>query len=131
MVEALACGTPILAFPKGAVSEIVIDGENGFHVADEQEMAQAISRLDSIDPLRCRESVASRYDAAIVAESYEALYERAIAASPQRTARFERNGQAAPPGCDTTDALPRRGRVGRGLPGTAASAIDVGAGATV
>jgi glycosyltransferase involved in cell wall biosynthesis len=59
MIEALVCGTPVLAFPEGAVSEIVIDGENGFQVADEQEMTAAIGLLDQIDPLRCRESVAS------------------------------------------------------------------------
>lgn len=37
MIEALVCGTPVLAFPEGAVGEIVIDGENGFHVADERQ----------------------------------------------------------------------------------------------
>jgi glycosyltransferase involved in cell wall biosynthesis len=78
MIEALVCGTPVLAFPEGAVSEIVIDGENGFQVADEQQMTAAIGRLDQIDPWRCRESVASRYDAPIITERYEAVYRRAI-----------------------------------------------------
>jgi glycosyltransferase involved in cell wall biosynthesis len=77
MVEALACGTPVIAFPEGAASEIVIDGENGFLVADEQAMADAIGWLGAIDPLRCRESVVSRYDVAIVADGYEAIYRRA------------------------------------------------------
>jgi glycosyltransferase involved in cell wall biosynthesis len=39
MVEALVCGTPVFALPEGAVSEIVIDGENGFQVADEQQIS--------------------------------------------------------------------------------------------
>ena len=69
MVEALACGTPVIAFPEGAASEIVIDGENGFHVADVQAMAEATRSLEQIDAARCRRSVASRYDAAIVAEA--------------------------------------------------------------
>jgi glycosyltransferase involved in cell wall biosynthesis len=77
MVEALACGTPVLAFPEGAASEIVIDSENGFLVADEQAMADAIGSLDAIDPIRCRESVISRYDSAIVAAGYEAVYRSA------------------------------------------------------
>jgi len=96
MVEALACGTPVIAFPEGAASEIVIDGENGFHVADEQAMAEATSRLGEIDPARCRQSIASRYDTAIVADGYEAVYRRAIRAAERRTPRFARHGQALP-----------------------------------
>ena len=65
MVEALACGTPVIAFPEGAAAEIVIDGENGMLVADEAEMARAVARLGSIDPRRCRASVAERYDPAV------------------------------------------------------------------
>jgi glycosyltransferase involved in cell wall biosynthesis len=81
MIEALACGTPVLAFPEGAASEIVIDGVNGFHVADEREMAEAVGRLDRIDSVRCRHSVARRYDVAVVAEGYEAAYTQAIRAA--------------------------------------------------
>ncbi len=93
MIEALACGTPVIAFPEGAVGEIVIDGENGFHVADAQAMAQATRSLGQIDPARCRESVASRYDATIVAEGYEDVYERAIRAAAGGAARFAGRGQ--------------------------------------
>jgi glycosyltransferase involved in cell wall biosynthesis len=96
MVEALACGTPVIAFPEGAAGEIVIDGENGFHVADEWAMAEATRRLQEIDPARCRESVASRYDATIVAEGYEAVYRRAIRAAESRTPRLHRSGHALP-----------------------------------
>ncbi len=96
MVEALACGTPVIAFPEGAASEIVIDGENGFHVADEQAIADATRRLEEIDPARCRESVASRYDATVVAEGYEAVYHRAIRTTERRTPRLARNSQALP-----------------------------------
>ena len=74
MVEALACGTPVIAFPEGAAAEIVIDGHNGFHVVDEREMTAAIGTLDTIDPDNCRDSVDSRYDAAIVADRYEQAY---------------------------------------------------------
>jgi glycosyltransferase involved in cell wall biosynthesis len=94
IVEALACGTPVITFPEGAASEIVIDGENGFHVPDEQAMADAVGLLETIDPLRCRESVASRYDAAIVADGYEAVYRDVIQATGSRTGRFARPGRA-------------------------------------
>jgi glycosyltransferase involved in cell wall biosynthesis len=94
MVEALACGTPVIAFPEGAASEIVIDGVNGFQVADEREMARAVSRLAEIDPVRCRHSVASRYDAAVVARGYEGAYERAIRSAQPYPMRPKRRRQA-------------------------------------
>lgn len=94
MVEALACGTPVIAFAEGAASEIVIHDENGFLLADEQAMAEAVGRLDAIDPLRCRESVASRYNVTIVAEGYESVYDRAIQAAASQGPRFVRRVQS-------------------------------------
>jgi glycosyltransferase involved in cell wall biosynthesis len=90
MIEALACGTPVIAFPEGAASEIVVDGHNGMLVADEAAMAGATTRLRSIDPLDCRESVRSRYDIAITADGYEAVYRRAAGSAPRRIVPHER-----------------------------------------
>ena len=89
MVEALACGTPVVAFPEGAASEIVIDGENGFLVSDEQQMSEAIERLGRIEPSNCRATVAERYGAAAVAERYEGVYRAALEAKlrPSRERR--------------------------------------------
>lgn len=84
MVEALACGTPVIAFPEGAAAEIVIDGENGMLVADEAEMAHAVQRLQWIDPERCRASVEERYDVSVTVAGYERVYRRAIAADQRR-----------------------------------------------
>jgi glycosyltransferase involved in cell wall biosynthesis len=78
MVEALACGTPVIAFPEGAAAEIVIEGENGVLVADEVEMARAVAQIGSIDPARCRASVADRYDISVTAAGYERVYRQAI-----------------------------------------------------
>jgi glycosyltransferase involved in cell wall biosynthesis len=108
MVEALACGTPVIAFPEGAAGEIVIDGENGFHVADERAMAEATGRLGEIDPARCRESVASRYDATVVAEGYEAVYRRAIRAVERRTPRLARSHVPPPRRDAAAEQAPRR-----------------------
>ena len=78
MIEALASGTPVLAFPEGAAAEIVIDGHNGMLVADEAEMARALASVDTIDPRDCRDSVRARYDVAITANGYEAVDRRAM-----------------------------------------------------
>jgi glycosyltransferase involved in cell wall biosynthesis len=75
MTEAMACGTPVIAFPEGSAPELVIDGDTGFVVDDERGMAAAVGRLDEIDPARCRESARERFDVAAVAESYERAYE--------------------------------------------------------
>jgi glycosyltransferase involved in cell wall biosynthesis len=80
MVEAMASGTPVIAFPEGAAAEIVLDGENGFLVDDEDEMAAAIGRLDEIDRRRCRETVAERYDVPRVVAGYERVYRAAVRA---------------------------------------------------
>ena len=92
MTEAMACGTPVIAFPEGSAPELVLDGETGFVVEDEHAMADAIRRLDEIDPARCRSSAEERFDAAPVAEAYEQRLPsrwRARHAHPFVDARFK------------------------------------------
>jgi glycosyltransferase involved in cell wall biosynthesis len=81
MTEAMACGTPVIAFPEGSAPEIVVDGETGFLVDDEAEMASAVRRLDEIDPARCREWVRERFDVKAVGEAHERAYGRVLAAA--------------------------------------------------
>ncbi len=81
MVEALACGTPVVAFAQGATQEVVLPGVNGFLVADEVEMADALGGLDQLDPLACRASVQERYDVSVVTSAYVDVYRRARAAA--------------------------------------------------
>jgi glycosyltransferase involved in cell wall biosynthesis len=81
MVEALACGTPVIAFPEGATPEIVRHGSTGFLVDDERQMAAAIAELDQIDPAACRADVVERFSPAVTAAGYEAVYRRAAAAA--------------------------------------------------
>ena len=77
MVEAMACGTPVIAFPEGSAPEVVIDGETGFLVDDEDAMARAVGRLGEIDRGRCRASVRERFDVPSIVARYERVYERA------------------------------------------------------
>jgi glycosyltransferase involved in cell wall biosynthesis len=99
MIEALACGTPVLAFAEGAAAEIVLDGQNGFLVEDEDEMVAAIARLSELDPVGCRASVAARYDADLVTNAYERAYRRACARPAVRPPeRPSPSGRADPAG---------------------------------
>jgi glycosyltransferase involved in cell wall biosynthesis len=74
MVEALACGTPVIAFPEGAARELVIDGTTGFLVDDERAMAVAVGHLPRIDARDCRDWVSRHCDVEVVAAAYERTY---------------------------------------------------------
>lgn len=74
MVEALACGTPVIAFAEGAARELVRDGKTGFLVENEQEMSAAVDRLACIAPRDCRAWVAEHCDIDVVAAAYERAY---------------------------------------------------------
>lgn len=74
MVEALACGTPVIAFPHGSVPEVLEDGETGFVVASVEEAVQAVYRLPHISRRRCRDAFDARFSARRMAEDYLAVY---------------------------------------------------------
>jgi glycosyltransferase involved in cell wall biosynthesis len=80
MIEAMVCGTPVIAFPEGAAPEIIDHGHSGFLVADEEEMARAVEHLTDLKPRRCRATVAARYDSDLIAGAYDRAYRRVIAA---------------------------------------------------
>jgi glycosyltransferase involved in cell wall biosynthesis len=77
MVEALACGTPVISFAEGAANELVVSGQTGFLVPDEPAMAAAIGLLGQIAPRDCRAWVAENCDAGVVASAYEDCYRAA------------------------------------------------------
>jgi glycosyltransferase involved in cell wall biosynthesis len=77
MVEAMAAGTPVLAFPEGAAAEVVEHGVSGFLVADEDEMAAKVPEASRLDPLQIRRS-AERFAPDRIAAGYERMYHSAI-----------------------------------------------------
>jgi len=78
MIEAMACGTPVVAFRQGSVPEIVTHGVNGFIVETEEEMADAMKRVSEIDRAACRTSVEKKFSLARMASEYEKLYRSVI-----------------------------------------------------
>ncbi|HEX6534303.1 MAG TPA: glycosyltransferase family 4 protein [Gemmatimonadaceae bacterium] len=73
-MESLASGTPVVAFPSGALAEIVEHGRTGFLVRDEREMADAIEAVGDLDPEACRRAARERFSARRMAERYLARY---------------------------------------------------------
>src|SRR6202042_3102887 len=74
MVEALACGTPVIAFPEGAARDLIVEGKTGFLVDDEREMGVAVGRLQRIAARDCRAWVSQHCDVEVVAAAYEDLF---------------------------------------------------------
>lgn len=72
--EALACGTPVIACPRGSVPEIVKNGVHGFHVQNIHEGMAAVQQLDQISRAACRRHVEERFTVQVVAEQYLELY---------------------------------------------------------
>jgi glycosyltransferase involved in cell wall biosynthesis len=78
MVEAMACGTPVVALPGGSVPEVVADGVTGFICADPAALPAAIRRTEMISPQACRERAAAHFSVDRMAEGYEAVYSEAM-----------------------------------------------------
>jgi len=85
MIEALATGTPVLAFAQGAAPEIVDDGHTGFLCADEVEMTNNLDRIAQLDRTECRHVAVERFSTNRMTADYLALYRRLLA--EQRVAR--------------------------------------------
>jgi glycosyltransferase involved in cell wall biosynthesis len=83
MIEALACGTPVLTFPEGAAPEIVEDGETGFLCGDVNGLAQAIRRAGSLDRATCRARAAEDFSTERMVREHLTLYQRVLATGDQ------------------------------------------------
>jgi glycosyltransferase involved in cell wall biosynthesis len=80
MIEAMACGTPVIARPCGSVPEIIEDGRTGFIADTVDELVEAVKRIDTIDRVECRRQVERRFSVPRMVDDYEALYRRAVSA---------------------------------------------------
>jgi glycosyltransferase involved in cell wall biosynthesis len=83
MIEAMACGTPVIAFEKGSVPEVLDDGLTGFIVRSEEEAVEAVRHIASLDRDRIRAEFDRRFTAHHMAQNYLKLYSRL--AKTQRT----------------------------------------------
>jgi glycosyltransferase involved in cell wall biosynthesis len=84
MTEAMACGTPVIATPRGSVPEVIEDGVTGWIVDVDrypEEAAERLTRLGEIDPRACRDRVARLFSRDAMVDGYERVYERAITAA--------------------------------------------------
>jgi hypothetical protein len=80
--EALACGTPVIGFPNGALPETIEQGKTGFLVDTVEGMAEAIRLAGTLDPERCRAAARTRFSLETMTSSYMAVYERLRRSGP-------------------------------------------------
>jgi len=78
MVESMACGTPVIAFARGSIPEIIRHGETGFIVEDIEHAANAVTAVRSIDRSACREDVERRFSHTRMARDYVDAYEKIL-----------------------------------------------------
>jgi mannose-6-phosphate isomerase-like protein (cupin superfamily) len=78
VVESMACGTPVIAFGRGSMPEIIRDGSTGFIVDDVDAAVQAVGRIDTIDRRRCRDEVEECFTRRRMAHEYVDVYHKIL-----------------------------------------------------
>jgi glycosyltransferase involved in cell wall biosynthesis len=100
-IEALACGTPVLARPVGGLTEIIRDGIDGFFGDDPTEIAYHVPDVETLDRRAIRKSVIERFSAVRMADGYEALYRRVLGkesnGDDRRFVDLKKLAEAVPP----------------------------------
>ena len=86
MIEAMACGTPVIAYPRGAVPEVLEDGVTGWIVEGIREAVQAVERVPALSRARCREVFEERFSASRMARDYLRLYKKLLGGRSGRAA---------------------------------------------
>jgi glycosyltransferase involved in cell wall biosynthesis len=96
MIEAMACGTPVIAYRSGSVPEVIDEGVTGFIVDDIDSAVEAVGRLDGFDRAACRTRFEDRFSVERMARDYVKVYEQLIEAASHRF------GEPIPVGTDET-----------------------------
>jgi glycosyltransferase involved in cell wall biosynthesis len=79
MIEAMACGTPVIAYPRGSVPEVLEDGVTGWIVEGLEEAVQAVERVPLLSRARCRQVFEERFAASRMVQDYVKLYRQLLA----------------------------------------------------
>lgn len=74
VIESMACGTPVIAYKRGAMEEIIQNGKTGFLVSNKEEALEALKKIDKIKRIDCRKHIAKKFNLKTMVNKYEALY---------------------------------------------------------
>ncbi|SIO61776.1 Glycosyltransferase involved in cell wall bisynthesis [Singulisphaera sp. GP187] len=104
MIEAIACGTPVIAFRRGSVPEVMVEGVTGFVVDNVAEAVEAVGRVSGLSRRLCRQVFAQRYGADRMARDYQAVYRNLVSEKDWTASQDGRPLNASHP----TGAIPNR-----------------------
>lgn len=93
MIEALACGTPVIAYRQGSVPEVIIDGVSGYIVEGISEAVAALRRIEHLDRSRCRAQFEERFSAARMTADYVNAFELVADRAASAPLRYERHAR--------------------------------------
>ena len=93
MIEAMACGTPVIAYPKGAVPEVIEDGISGMLVRNEDEALLVVRNIESIDRAQVRACFERRFTVERMAADYLRVYRTCSARRERSRASRRSNGE--------------------------------------
>ncbi|MCD6528194.1 glycosyltransferase family 4 protein [bacterium] len=85
VIESMACGTPVIAYKEGAMSELIIDGKTGFLVNSVEEAISALKRINTISREECREHIVKNFKLSRMVNRYERLYKKLIKKAKNET----------------------------------------------
>jgi glycosyltransferase involved in cell wall biosynthesis len=83
VIEAMVCGTPVVALRRGSVPELIVHGQTGIIVDDPDDLPAAILQARELEPGVCRKHVESGFTVGVMAEGYEDVYRRALSMAPE------------------------------------------------
>jgi glycosyltransferase involved in cell wall biosynthesis len=86
MIEALACGTPVIAYRRGSVPEVLDDGVTGWIVAGQEEAVQAVAQVSTLSRRRCRQTFEARFSVTRMTQDYVRIYQQVLDPRTTRTA---------------------------------------------
>ncbi|HYU19290.1 MAG TPA: glycosyltransferase family 4 protein [Chloroflexota bacterium] len=120
MAEAMACGTPVIARPRGSVPEVITDGVTGLIGETEDELVRLCGRVDRINRDACRAETVRRFSPQAMADGYELIFRRVL--REEEAERFSKTVQAA--AFWTDEAVPELARAGSLLGAGSASSLQ-------
>ena len=83
VIEAMVCGTPVVALGRGSVPELIVHGQTGIIVDDPDDLPAGILQARELEPAVCRKHVESGFTVEVMAEGYEDVYRRALSMAPE------------------------------------------------
>lgn len=95
LIEAMACGCPVIGFNKGSIPEIIKDGKTGYVVEDVEEMIQAVKNINKIKREYCREYALKNFNAQKMTDGYEAIYASILKRKAQKNLTVSSNGNGS------------------------------------